>query len=71
MRRGSVAITGGRIVPISGEPVSDGTVLVQDGKIVAVGGSVSVPEGVPVIDAAGGWILPGFIDAHGHVGVHE
>jgi imidazolonepropionase-like amidohydrolase len=30
-----------------------------------------VPDGVPVIDARGSWVLPGFIEAHGHVGVHE
>ncbi len=71
MTRGSVAIVGGRLVPISGEPVDNGAVLVEDGKIVAAGSAVSVPDGVPVIDAEGGWILPGFIEAHGHVGVHE
>src|SRR6266567_331166 len=67
----SVAIVGGRIVPITGEPVDGGTVLVQDGKVTAVGGDVAVPDGVRVIDAAGSWVLPGFIEAHGHVGVHE
>ncbi len=71
MTPGSVAIVGGRLVPINGEPVDDGAVLVEDGKIVGVGSTVSVPAGVPVIDAEGGWILPGFIEAHGHVGVHE
>jgi imidazolonepropionase-like amidohydrolase len=68
---GSVAIVGGRVVPISGEPVEGGTVLVEDGKITAVGSDVRVPDGVEVIDAAGKWVLPGFIEAHGHVGVHE
>jgi len=67
----SVAIVGGRVVPIAGEPVDGGTVLVEDGTITAVGGSVAVPDGVRVIDAAGSWVLPGFIEAHGHVGVHE
>jgi imidazolonepropionase-like amidohydrolase len=67
----SVAIVGGRIVPITGEPVDGGTVLVQDGKVTAVGGDVAIPDGVRVIDAAGSWVLPGFIEAHGHVGVHE
>jgi imidazolonepropionase-like amidohydrolase len=71
MAGGSVAITGGRVVTISGEPVDPGTVLVADGKIVAVGADVPVPDGTPVIDAAGSWVLPGFIEAHGHVGVHE
>ena len=67
----SVAITGGRVVPIAGEPVDGGTVLVADGRITAVGGDVAIPGGVRVIDATGCWVLPGFIEAHGHVGVHE
>ena len=67
----NVAITGGYVVPVAGEPIEGGTVLVQDGKIVAVGVDVEVPEGVPVVDAAGGWVLPGFVEAHGHLGVHE
>src|SRR5260370_6335876 len=66
----SVAIVGGRVVPIAGEPVDGGTILVADGKIVAVGSQVAVPDGVRVIDAAGSWVLPGFIEAHRHVGVH-
>jgi imidazolonepropionase-like amidohydrolase len=67
----SVAIVGGRVVPIAGEPVDGGTVLVTDGKITAVGADVAVPDSAGVIDAAGCWVLPGFIEAHGHVGVHE
>jgi imidazolonepropionase-like amidohydrolase len=71
MAGGAVAITGARVVPIVGEPIESGTVVVQDGKITAVGAAVEVPDGVPVIDAAGSWLLPGFIDAHAHLGVHE
>jgi imidazolonepropionase-like amidohydrolase len=71
MTGGTVAIVGGRIVPVSGDPVDDGTVLVTDGTISAVGAGIAVPDGVPVIDARGSWVLPGFIEAHGHVGVHE
>jgi imidazolonepropionase-like amidohydrolase len=71
MASGTVAIVGGRVVPINGDPVDDGTVLVTDGKITAVGAGLAVPDGVPVISAHGSWVLPGFIEAHGHVGVHE
>ena len=71
MNYGSVAITGGRVIPVSGPVLDSGTVLIEDGKISAVGVDVAVPDGVPVIDAAGKWVLPGFIEAHGHVGVHE
>jgi imidazolonepropionase-like amidohydrolase len=71
MAENSVAIVGGRVVPITGEPIDSGTVLVADGKIVAVGADVAVPAGVPVLDAAGSWVLPGFVEVHGHVGIHE
>jgi imidazolonepropionase-like amidohydrolase len=67
----SVAIVGGYVVPIEGEPIPGGTVVVTDGTISAVGAKVRVPKGIPVIDAAGKWVLPGFVDAHAHVGVWE
>jgi imidazolonepropionase-like amidohydrolase len=66
------AIVGGRVVPVEGEPVEGGTVLLRDGKIAAVEGPrFAVPPGFFVIDAAGKWVLPGFIDAHAHAGVYE
>jgi imidazolonepropionase-like amidohydrolase len=71
MADSAVAIVGGRVVPITGQPIERGTVLVEQGKIVAMGADVAVPDGATVIDAAGSWVLPGFIEAHGHVGVHE
>ena len=66
------AIVGGRVVPVEGEPIEGGTVLLRDGKIAAVeGAGFAVPSGVVVVDATGKWVLPGFIDAHAHVGVSE
>jgi imidazolonepropionase-like amidohydrolase len=66
------AIVGGRIVPVEGEPIEGGVLLIEGGRIAALGGlSTPVPPGAEVVDAAGKWILPGFIEAHGHVGVHE
>ncbi|MFS0705535.1 amidohydrolase [Cellulomonas sp. 179-A 9B4 NHS] len=66
-----VAITGGYVVPVVGPPVDGGTVLVEDGVITAVGADVAVPEGARVVDATGRWVLPGFVEGHGHVGLHE
>lgn len=68
-----VAITGGYVVPVDGDPVSDGTVLIRDGKIAAVGApaDVDVPDGIDEVDASGCWVLPGFVESHAHVGVHE
>ena len=58
-------------MPVTADPVENGTVLIEDGKITAVGAGLAVPDGAQVIDAAGQWVLPGFIEVHGHVGVHE
>ncbi|MFP5346225.1 MAG: amidohydrolase [Actinomycetes bacterium] len=56
---------------MDGDPVENGTVLVRDGRVAAAGTSVDVPDGVRVVDARGAWVLPGFVEAHGHVGIHE
>jgi imidazolonepropionase-like amidohydrolase len=58
-------------MPVTAEPIESGTVVIEDGKITAVGSDVAVPDGARVVDAAGGWVLPGLIDAHAHVGVGE
>ncbi|WP_054054232.1 amidohydrolase [Alloactinosynnema sp. L-07] len=69
----TIAVTGGYVVPIHGTPIEDGTVLIADGKIVAVGAAadVEVPDDAEIIDASGSWVLPGFVEAHAHVGVNE
>ncbi|GHH70071.1 amidohydrolase [Promicromonospora soli] len=69
--RSSIAITHAYVVPVAAEPIEDGTVLIQDGVITAVGQGVAIPEGTETIDARGKWLLPGFVEAHGHLGVHE
>jgi imidazolonepropionase-like amidohydrolase len=65
------AIVGGRVLPVSSAPLENGVVLVEDGRISAVGESLAVPEGWDVVDATGKVVLPGFIESHGHVGIHE
>ncbi|OQO92678.1 amidohydrolase [Saccharomonospora piscinae] len=67
------AITNGYVVPVDGDPIDGGTVLMDDGVIVAVGSAsdVELDGGTEVVDAAGAWVLPGFLDAHAHLGVHE
>jgi imidazolonepropionase-like amidohydrolase len=68
----SIAITGGRVVPIEGEPIEGGTVLITDGTITAVAGpDFTPPAGASRVDATGKWVLPGFIDAHTHLGARE
>lgn len=56
-----VAITGGTVYPVSGPKVAGATVLIRDGKVVAVGTDVAVPAGARRIDATGKVVTPGFI----------
>ena len=67
----TVAITGGKVYPVSGPAIENGTVLVRDGKIVAVGANVAVPNDATRIDATGKWVTPGLINALTGLGVSE
>ena len=68
----TIAIAGGYVVPIEGDPVDGGTILLRDGKIAAVEvPGFTAPDGTEVVDATGKWVLPGFIDAHAHAGLAE
>jgi imidazolonepropionase-like amidohydrolase len=65
-----VAFTNARIIPIAGAPIERGVLLVQHGKILAVGpaATVKIPADAQVLDAAGQVIMPGLIDSHSHIG---
>lgn len=67
----TIAITGGTVYPVSGPKIEQATVLIRDGKIVAVGASVTVPSDATRIDATGKWVTPGFIDGAGQMGLVE
>lgn len=61
------AIINGKVVTVTGETYEKGTVLVENGKIQAVGADIAVPEGAEIINAEGCWVLPGLIDCHTHI----
>jgi imidazolonepropionase-like amidohydrolase len=65
-----IAFTGARIIPIGGPEIPSGTLVVQNGKIVAVGtdASVQIPAGAKRHDARGKVIMPGLVDSHSHIG---
>jgi imidazolonepropionase-like amidohydrolase len=75
---GEVAVTGpvqafvnARVFDgLGGEGLADGVVLVRNGVIIGVGerGELEAPEDAEVVDLGGRFLLPGFINAHGHVG---
>ena len=66
-----LAVTNGKIITMAGPDIENGTVLIKNGKIQSVGINIKIPQGVKVIDARGKTVLPGFIDAHCHVGILE
>ncbi|HEY8562675.1 MAG TPA: amidohydrolase family protein [Pyrinomonadaceae bacterium] len=70
-RAGTFAIVNARVVTVSGAIVENGTVLIQDGKIAAVGANVNVPTGAERIDGKGLSVFPGMIDAGTNMGLAE
>jgi imidazolonepropionase-like amidohydrolase len=64
---GVVAIRNGTIITATRGTIANGTVLIRDGKIAAVGTNVSIPGGADVYDATGKFVSPGLIDAHSHI----
>ncbi len=68
----TTAITGGRVYPVSGPMIENGTVIMRDGKILAVGGpDLAVPTDAIRVDARGKWVTPGIINAVTTLGVVE
>src|SRR5262244_3344607 len=65
------AITHAKLVTLAGPPVEDGTVVIKDGKIAAVGAAVEVPAGAQVIDAKGLQVSPGLFDPITQMGLSE
>jgi len=64
-----LAITNGKVLTITKGTFDPGTVLIDNGKIAAVGPDVTVPPGAEVYDATGMVVMPGLIDAHCHIAV--
>ena len=61
-----IAIVNGKVITITQETLEKGTVLIEGGRIVAVGEDVQIPEDAEIFDAAGKVVMPGLIDAHCH-----
>jgi imidazolonepropionase-like amidohydrolase len=68
---GVSAIKGAKIFTLAGAPIENGTVVIRDGKIAAVGADVAVPDGAKVIDASGLEVYPGMFDPVTQIGLEE
>jgi imidazolonepropionase-like amidohydrolase len=67
----SYFIRNATIVPVVGETIPNGSLLIENGKIKALGRDVQAPAGAQVIDGTGMFVYPGFIDAFTHFGLSE
>lgn len=61
------AILTKKLYTMAGDPLEQGMILIEDGKIAAVGQELTVPAGAEVIDLSAYEVTPGFIDAHAHM----
>lgn len=67
----TIAITGGTVYTMTDGPISNGTVVITDGVISAVGANVTVPADATRIDATGKWVTPGLINPATSMGLTE
>ncbi len=65
----TIAIRGGRVITMAGPAIVSGTVLMRDGKIIAVGADVRVPPNATIVDATGKTVMPGIVDAMSYYGL--
>lgn len=68
----NILIKNGKVYTMSDEGILDGgQVLIKEGIIAGTGYNLEFPEDTEVIDAKGGYVMPGIIDAHCHIGIFE
>src|SRR5580698_10077434 len=65
------AIKSGKVFTLAGGPIENGTVVIRDGKIAAVGANIAIPQDAQVIDATGLEVYPGMFDPVTQIGLNE
>ncbi|NLJ58816.1 MAG: amidohydrolase [Tissierellia bacterium] len=66
-----LVIKNGYIKTMDGEDIQKGQIIIEDGKIKAIGTNLDIPSGAEVVDAEGLLVTPGFVEAHCHIGMWE
>lgn len=64
-----LAIKDGRVLTATDKEYLKATLLIEGGKILAIGENLAIPSDAQVIDAQGCWVTPGLIDTHTHIGI--
>lgn len=64
-------IKNGKILTMAGKTYEKGCLLIEGSKIIAIEEVIEETKEMEVIDAQGGWVMPGIIEAHCHVGITE
>jgi imidazolonepropionase-like amidohydrolase len=59
-----LAIKGGKVIPVVGDPIENGVILIRDGRIDKVGADIKIPIEAKVIDATGKVVMPGIVEVH-------
>jgi imidazolonepropionase-like amidohydrolase len=68
----TIAITGGTVALGDGsDPIANGTVIIRDGRIAAVGLNIGIPQDAQMIDARGRWVTPGIVAGFSRLGLSE
>jgi imidazolonepropionase-like amidohydrolase len=62
-----IVIKGGTVLTVTKGTIRNGTVIIRDGKIAAVGANVDIPSGAEIVNASGKYVTPGLVDEHSHI----
>ncbi|OEF99483.1 amidohydrolase [Vulcanibacillus modesticaldus] len=66
-----IAITNAKLLTVTKGTIENGVILIEEGKIKAIGEDIEIPGDATIIDGQNKWVTPGLIDAHTHLGVFE
>jgi imidazolonepropionase-like amidohydrolase len=66
-----LALKGGTILTITKGTIENGTIIIQNGKITAMGMDLKIPQGIKVRDVSGKYVMPGIIDSHSHIALTD
>jgi len=66
-----LALKGGTILTITNGTIENGTIVIQKGRIAAIGKDIKIPDGIKIIDVSGKFIMPGIIDSHSHIALTD